>query len=95
MGAAVAVLVACLLLVVLSVWVPGRHRPPLGPGPWRPFAASVGAALGLALTGWLAVLSFPRSRRPDQPGRRVAHAATMKASTRGSRTTGHQATGID
>lgn len=58
MGAAATVLVACLLLVVLSVWVPVATARRWVPAPWRPFAASLGAALGLALTGWLAVLSF-------------------------------------
>ena len=49
---------ACLVLVLLSVWLPVAGARRWVPAPWRPFAASVGAALGLALTGWLAVLSF-------------------------------------
>ena len=58
MGAAATVLVACLVLVVLSVWAPVAAARRWVPSPWRPFTASVAAALGLALTGWLAVLSF-------------------------------------
>jgi hypothetical protein len=56
--AAAALLAACLALVVLSVWLPivGARR--WAPAPRRAFTASVGAALGLALTTWLAVLSF-------------------------------------
>ena len=58
MGAAAAVLVACLVLVVLSVWLPVAGARRWVPAPWRPVTASVAAALGLALTGWLAVQSF-------------------------------------
>ena len=53
-----AILVACLVMVVLSVWLPLAVARRWVPGRWRPFAASLGAALGLALTGWLAVVSF-------------------------------------
>ena len=53
-----AVLVACLVMVALSVWLPLAVSRRWVPARWRPFAASLGAALGLALTGWLAVVSF-------------------------------------
>ena len=49
---------ACLVLVVLSVWLPVAGARRWAPARWRPFTASLGAALGLALTAWLAVLSF-------------------------------------
>ena len=52
------VLAGCLALVVLSVWLPVAGARRWAPARWRPFTASVGAALGLALTAWLAVLSF-------------------------------------
>jgi hypothetical protein len=58
MGATTALLVGCLALVVLSVWLPVALARRRVAARWRPFAASLGAALGLALTGWLAVLSF-------------------------------------
>jgi hypothetical protein len=44
--------------VVLSVWLPMAGARRWAPARWRAFTASVGAALGLALTTWLAVLSF-------------------------------------
>jgi protein-S-isoprenylcysteine O-methyltransferase Ste14 len=53
-----ALLVACLALVVVSVWLPVAGARRWAPPRWRPFTASLGAALGLALTTWLAVLSF-------------------------------------
>ncbi len=56
--AAAALLAACLVLVVLSVWLPMAGARRWAPARWRAFTASVGAALGLALTTWLAVLSF-------------------------------------
>jgi hypothetical protein len=55
---AAALLLACLALVALSVWLPLAGARRWAPTRWRPFTASVGAALGLALTTWLAVLSF-------------------------------------
>jgi len=58
MGVAAALLAACLALVVLSVWLPVAAARRWAPGPWRAFTASVGVALGLALTAWLAVVSF-------------------------------------
>lgn len=58
MTSTTALLVGCLALVVLSVWLPLAGARRWAPAPWRPFTASVGAALGLALTAWLAVLSF-------------------------------------
>ena len=56
--AAAALLAACLALVVLSVWLPVAGARRWAPARWRAFTASVGAALGLAVTAWLAVLSF-------------------------------------
>ena len=53
-----AILMACLSLVVLSVWLPVAGARRWAPAPWRAFTASLGAALGLGLTAWLAVLSF-------------------------------------
>ena len=53
-----ALLVACLALVVVSVWLPVAGARRWAPTQWRAFTASFGAALGLALTAWLAVLSF-------------------------------------
>ncbi len=58
MGAAAALLAGCLALVVLSVWLPVAGARRWAPARWRAFTASVGAAVGLALTAWLAVLSF-------------------------------------
>lgn len=56
--AAPAVLVACLALVVLSVWVPVAAVRRWVPARWRAAAASVGSALVLALAAWLAVVSL-------------------------------------
>ena len=53
-----ALLVACLVMVVLSVWLPATAASRWVPARWRAFTASFGAALGLALTAWLAVVSF-------------------------------------
>ncbi len=53
-----ALLAGCLALVVLSVWLPVAGARRWAPARWRAFTASVGAAVGLALTAWLAVLSF-------------------------------------
>ena len=58
MTAAAWALLACAVMVVLSVWLPVAGARRWAPRPWRAFAASVGAALGLALTGWLAVSSL-------------------------------------
>ena len=58
MTPAAGVLAACLVLVVLSVWVPVAAARRWVPSPWRPFAASVAAAVGLAVTGWLTVQSI-------------------------------------
>ena len=59
MGAvAPTVLLACLAMVVLSVWLPLTVARRWAPARWRAFTASLGAALGLTLTVWLAVLSF-------------------------------------
>jgi hypothetical protein len=55
---AAAVITACLALVALSVWLPVAGARRWAPARWRPFTASVGAALGLAITTWLAVLSL-------------------------------------
>ena len=55
---AAGVLTACLALVALSVWLPVAGARRWAPARWRPFTASVGAALGLAITTWLAVLSL-------------------------------------
>lgn len=57
-GAAPAILVACLAVVVLSVWVPVVAARRWAPARWRAFTASVGSVVVLALGGWLAVLSF-------------------------------------
>ena len=57
-AAAPALLVACLVMVVLSVWLPATAASRWAPARWRAFTASFGAALGLALTAWLAVVSF-------------------------------------
>lgn len=57
-GAAPAILVACLAVVVLSVWVPVAAARRWAPARWRAFTASVGSVVVLALGGWLAVLSF-------------------------------------
>ncbi len=54
----VAILAVCLGLVVLSVWLPVAGARRWAPRPWRALTASLGAALGLALTGWLAVSSL-------------------------------------
>ena len=45
-------------MVVLSVWLPATAASRWVPARWRAFTASFGAALGLALTAWLAVVSF-------------------------------------
>ena len=58
MSGAAGLLAACLALVVLSVWLPVAVARRFSPARWRPFTASVGVALGLAVTAWLAVLSF-------------------------------------
>ena len=58
MGAAAVLLAGCLALGVLSVWRPVAGARQWAPAPWRAFTASVGAAVGLAITAWLAVLSF-------------------------------------
>lgn len=52
------ILAACLLAVVLSVWMPVLVVRRWVPAPWRAFTASVLAALVLALAFWLAVLSL-------------------------------------
>ncbi|HET7822458.1 MAG TPA: hypothetical protein VFL10_13130, partial [Ornithinibacter sp.] len=57
MGGAGPVLVVCLALVLLSVWLPVTGARRWVPAPWRPFAASVGSALIVALAVWFAVLS--------------------------------------
>jgi hypothetical protein len=58
MGTAALALLVCAGLVVLSVWLPVAGARRWVTARWRPFAASVGAALGLAVTGWLAVVWF-------------------------------------
>jgi hypothetical protein len=57
-GAAPAILVACLAVVVLAVWLPVAAARRWAPARWRAVTASVGSALVLALGGYLAVLSF-------------------------------------
>ena len=52
------VLVGCVVVVVLSVWLPVVAARRWAPAPWRAFSASVGSVVVLALGGWLAVLSF-------------------------------------
>jgi TRAP-type C4-dicarboxylate transport system permease small subunit len=52
------ILVACLAAVVLSVWLPVAATRRWVPPRWRALTASVGAAVVLALTVWLTVLSF-------------------------------------
>lgn len=58
MTVAAMVLLGCLGMVALSVWLPMAGARRWVPTRWRPFTASLGAALGLAVTVWLAVLSF-------------------------------------
>ncbi len=58
MGTASWVLVACAVMVVLSVWLPVAGARRWVTARWRPVTASVGAAAGLAVTGWLAVVWF-------------------------------------
>ena len=57
-GAAPAILVACLAVVVLSAWLPVVAARRWAPARWRAVTASVGSALVLALGVLLAVLSF-------------------------------------
>jgi hypothetical protein len=56
--ATTALLVGCLAMGVLSVWLSVAAARRWAPAPWRAFTASVGAALGLALTLGVAVVSF-------------------------------------
>jgi hypothetical protein len=57
-GAAAAVLVACLMGVALSVWLPVAAARRWLPAPWRPLGAALAAAVILALSIWFTVLSF-------------------------------------
>jgi len=57
-SSATTALLGCLALVVLSVWLPVAGARRWAPARWRPFTASVGAALGLALTLGVAVQSM-------------------------------------
>lgn len=52
------ILAACLAAVVLSVWLPVAAARRWAPPRWRALTAAVGAAVVLALTVWLTVLSF-------------------------------------
>jgi hypothetical protein len=57
-SAAAWLLLACAAMVVLSVWLPVAGARRWVTARWRPVTASIGAAVGLAVTGWLAVVWF-------------------------------------
>lgn len=58
MSTATWLLLGCAAMVVLSVWLPLAGARRWVTARWRPVTASVGAAVGLAVTGWLAVVWF-------------------------------------
>jgi hypothetical protein len=56
--AELTVLLGCLVVVVLSVWLPVVAARRWAPARWRAFTASVGSVVVLALGGVLAVQAF-------------------------------------
>jgi hypothetical protein len=61
-AAAPVILVACLALVLLSVWVPVAAARRWVAAPWRAATASVGSAVVLALAVWLTVQALAAVR---------------------------------